>query len=99
VLKININFELKMEWCKIKIEKNRDLLVVNNFIHRVYRIRDTTEYYKCIQNCGGRAILKNNTDVVLSKNHNHPTHGVELSNRGLRNKLKVSNICIYENIE
>lgn len=85
-----------MEWYKIKSEKERDLLVVDNFIHRIDRIRDTTEYYKCIQNCGGRAILKNNTDVVLSKKHDHPTHGVELANRGFRNKLKVSNInCIY----
>ncbi|KAE9543670.1 hypothetical protein AGLY_002066 [Aphis glycines] len=63
--------------------------MVDNFIHRIDRIRDTTEYYKCIQNCGGCAILKNNTDVVLSKNHDHLTHGVELVNRGFRNKLKV----------
>jgi len=79
-------------WFKIKPEKDHDLLVVNNFIHRVNKIRerDSTEYYKCIQNCGGRAILKNNSDVVLSKNHYHPTHGVELANRGFQNKLKVS---------
>jgi len=29
------------------------------------------------------------------KKHDHPTHGVELANRGFRNKLKVSNIYIY----
>jgi len=28
----------------------------------------------------------------LSKKHDHPTHGVELANRGFRNKLKVINI-------
>lgn len=32
-----------MEWYKIKSEKERDLLVVDNFIHRIDRIRDTTE--------------------------------------------------------
>lgn len=30
-------------------------------------------------NFGGRAILKNNTDVVLSKNFDHPIQGVELA--------------------
>jgi len=92
--------KIKMEWFKIKSEKNHDLLVVNNFIHRVDRIRDKTEYYKCIQNCGGRAILKklkNKTDVILSKPHCHPTHGVELANRGFRNKLKVStNLVMFK---
>lgn len=44
------------------------------------KIWDQTEYYKCIQNCGGRAILKNKTDVILSKTHNHPIHGIELAN-------------------
>ncbi|XP_029348188.1 uncharacterized protein LOC115034846 [Acyrthosiphon pisum] len=82
-----------MEWFKIKSEKDHDLLVVNNFIHRVDRIRDKTEYYKCIQNCyeQNHAILKNlknKTDVILSKPHYHPTHGVKLANRGFRNKLK-----------
>jgi len=89
--------KIKMEWFKIKSEKNHDLLVVNNFIHRVDRIRDKTEYYKCIQNFGDRAISQNKTDAKLSKPHNHPTHGVQLANRGFRNKLKVStNLVMFK---
>jgi len=45
-----------MEWFKIKSKKDHDLLVMNNYIHRIDRIRDQTIYYKCINNCGGRAI-------------------------------------------
>ena len=89
--------KIKVEWFKIKSEKNHNLLVVNNYIRRVDRIRDKTEYYKCIQNCGRLAILKNKTDVILLKPHNHPTHGVELANRGFRNKLKVStNLVMFK---
>jgi len=85
-----------MEWFKIKSQKDHDFFLVKNYIHRIDRIRDQTEYYKCVDNCGGPAILKNNSNVVLSKNHNHRTHGIELAICGFRNKLKViKNYKIY----
>lgn len=84
-----------MEWFKIKSEKNQDLLVVNNYIHRIDRKRGDNEYYKCVDNCGGRAIVKHSNIVVTSKPHNHGTHGFELAERGFRNKLKVNNYIKY----
>jgi len=51
-----------MEWFKIKFQKDHNLLVVKNYIHQINRIRVQTEYYECIDNCGDRSILKNNSN-------------------------------------
>jgi len=47
-----------VEWFKVKSGKNQDLLVVNNYIHRIDRKCGNNEYHKYVDNCGGRAILK-----------------------------------------
>lgn len=80
-----------------KIDSNRqkkNLLVVDNYLHRLDRCNGHNEYYKCIKNCGGRAILKSQTTAIISKKHSHPIHGVELAEREFRNNLKVSSINI-----
>jgi len=59
-------------------------------------MRGDNEYYKCVDNCGGRAILRHSNVVVMSKTHDRGPHGLELAKRGLRNKLKV--IIIVLNI-
>jgi len=47
-----------MEWFKVKSEKNQDLLAVDNYINRIDRKRGDNEHYKCVDNCGSRAIFK-----------------------------------------
>ena len=88
-----------MEWFKFKSEKNQNFLVVDKYLHRIDRIRGDNEYYKCIDNCGGRAILRQSTVIVMSKSHNHGPHGLELAKRGFRNKLKVNNCIKYYHIK
>lgn len=85
------NIKLKMSWFIINFERDGQLLVVDNFIHRLDRIRGSNHYYKCIDNCGGRAIYRENSNnAIMSKTHGHPSHGIQLAKRGFRNKLKVS---------
>jgi len=80
-----------MSWFIINSERDGKLLVVDKFIHRVDRIRGSNQYYKCIDNCGGRAIYREDSDNArMSKTHQHPSHGIQLAERGFRNKLKVS---------
>jgi hypothetical protein len=43
------------------------LLVLENFIHRIDRIRGSNHYYKCIDNCGGRAIHRNDSNNAVSQ--------------------------------
>lgn len=44
------------EGFRIKTRKNKIVLMVNHFIHRIVKKRDENEYFKCIDNCGGRFI-------------------------------------------
>jgi len=83
---------IKMSWFIINSDRDGQLLIVDNFIHRVDRIRGSNHYYKCIDNCGGRATYyrEDSDNAIMSKTHGHPTHGIQLAERGFRNKLKVS---------
>lgn len=85
------NIKFKVSWFITNSERDGQLLVVDNFIHRLDRIRGSNHYYKCIDNFGGRAIYRENlNNAIMSKTHGHPSHGIQLAERGFRNKLKVS---------
>jgi len=45
-----------MSWFIINSERDGQLLVLDKFIHRLDKIRDSNLYYKRIDNCGGRAV-------------------------------------------
>ena len=60
----NIKF-FNMEWFTIKSQKGQNVLVVNNCIHRLDRQRNETKYFKCIDNCGGRAIFTYCTSLIV----------------------------------
>lgn len=83
---------INMSWYKINSNRGHPLLVVDNYIHRIDRSNENNEYYKYIDNCGGRAILRSQMTAIISKIHNHSTHGAELARRGFRETLKVKEI-------
>lgn len=73
---------------KIKSEKSQVLLMVDIYIYRLDRKRVDNEYYKRVDNFGGRVIFKN-SNVVMSKQHNHHAHGIEIDDRDFCNKLRI----------
>jgi len=65
---------------------------MDKYLHRIDRIRGDNEYYKCVDNCDGRAILRHSNVVVIWLRHIITDHiGPELAKRGFQNKLKVNN--------
>jgi len=78
-----------ISWFEMNSERDRKLLVVDNYTYRIDRVRENTKYYKRINNCGERVIL-NNGNAEISTTHSHLIRGIEPANRAFRNTLNVS---------
>jgi len=64
------NIKFKMSWFIINSERDGQLLVLDNIIHRIDRTRGSNHYYKCIDNCGGLVIHREySNNAILSKTH------------------------------
>lgn len=56
-------------WFIINSERDDQILFLDNFIDLIEK---ENHYYKCIDNCGGQAILWEESNVIMSKMHGHP---------------------------